>query len=126
MLRAIRSALKPEARICFYVIATAAGLTDAERRRLAQRDGNDHVESPVPYQQLMDQAGFVDVEVRDVTGAFLETLRSWKREWQAEADPLIDLFGEEEFTRKIRNRTLDIGSTEDGLLYRYRVFGVRP
>lgn len=125
MMRAIHRALKPGASICFYVIA-AEGLSDADRGRLARRDGNDHVESPLPYDVLMTQAGFVDVDVVDVTSPFLETLRSWKREWESEADSLIELFGEEEFSRKINNRVLDIADTENGLLRRYQVYGARP
>ncbi len=125
-MRATRSVLKPGAANCFYVIANADGLTDTDRERLAQRDGNEHVESPVPYDMLMEEAGFVDIELTDVTSQFVKTLRGWKSEWEAEADAFIDLFGEKEFARGIHNRNLDIASTADGLLRRYRVYGVKP
>jgi len=125
-MRATRSVLKPGAVTCFYVIANADGLTDTDRERLAQRDGNEHVESPVPYDMLMEEAGFVDIKLTDVTSQFVKTLREWKSEWEAEADAFIDLFGEKEFARGIHNRNLDIASTADGLLRRYRVYGVKP
>lgn len=125
-MRAIRSVLKPGGRHCFYVIATRSDLTDAGRRRLAKRDGNEHVESQTPYDELMESAGFTDIAVNDVSDAFLETQRCWSQEWESDARALIDLLGEDEFSRRIRNRRLDIASVEDGLLLRLRVTGSRP
>jgi len=125
-MRAIRSVLKLGAANCFYVITNADDLTDSDRDRLAQRDGNEHVESRVPYDVLMEEAGFVDVELTDVTSQYSETLRAWKREREANADAFIELVGEEEFARRIRNHDLDIASAADGLLRRYRVYGVKP
>ena len=125
-MRATRSVLKPGASNCFYVIATAEDLTDKDRERLAERDGNDHVESPEPYEVLMEEAGFVDIELTDVTPQYVETLTEWKREWEADADAFIDLVGKKEFMRRIHNRKLDIGTTADGLLPRYRVYGLKP
>ncbi len=125
MLRATHSVLKSGAGNCFYVISTKPGLTDADRRRLAKREGNEHVESPVPYGQLMRETGFIDVEVSDVTPDYIVTIRAWKSEWEADSDPLIELFGEEEFSRRIHNRILDISNAEDGLVQRFRAFGVK-
>ena len=126
MLRATYSVLKPGAPNCFYVITTAEGLTDAERERLAQRDGNEHVESRVPYDVLMDEAGFIDIELTDVTSQYNKTLIEWKLEWEADAVAFIELVGEQEFVRRIRNRNLDIAHTADGLLQRFQVYGVKP
>jgi len=125
-MRATRSVLKPGASNCFYVITTADDLNETDRERLAQRDGNEHVESPVPYDMLMEEAGFVDIEVTDVTSQYIKTLRGWKSEWEAAANAFIDLVGKKEFARRIRNRNLDIATTGDGLLRRYRVYGVKP
>lgn len=126
MLRATDSVLKPGAPNCFYVITTAGNLTDADRDRLAKREGNEHVESPVPYNVLMERAGFADIELTDVTIQYVETLKGWKRAWEADAAALIELVGEEEFARRLHNRTLDIANAEDGLVRRYRVFGTKP
>jgi len=125
-MRATHSVLKSGAANCFYVITTANDLTDADRDRLAQRDGNEHVESRVPYDMLMEKAGFVDIELTEATSQYLKTQRGWKREWEADADAFTELFGEKEFARGIHNRNLDIASTSDGLLRRYRVYGVKP
>ena len=125
-MRATRSVLKPGASNCFYVITTADDLNETDRERLAQRDGNEHVESPVPYDMLMEEAGFVDIEVTDVTSQYIKTLSGWKSEWEAAANAFIDLVGKKEFARRIRNRNLDIASTADGLLRRFRVYGVKP
>ncbi|MFV1961475.1 MAG: hypothetical protein ACC658_06545 [Acidimicrobiia bacterium] len=125
-MRATRSVLRPDAPNCFYVIAGAEDLTDKDRERLAVRDGNEHVESQVPYDMLMEKAGFVDVDLTDVTAQYAETLMGWKREWEADADAFIDLVGKKEFIRRTRNRDLDIAAVSDGLLRRYRVYGVKP
>lgn len=126
MLRATYSVLKPEARNCFYVITNAQELTDEERERLAERDGNEHVESPVPYDALMQEAGFVDIQVTDLTSAYLETLKRWKQAWEADADALIELVGEEDFLRRMHNRKVDIANVEDGIVRRCQVYGIRP
>ena len=126
MLRATHTVLKTGGRNCFYVIYSKENMTDSERRRLERREGNEHVESPLPYERLMAEAGFVDVEVADCTPEYIDTIKAWKREWEGDADAFIDLLGEEEFSQKIRNRILDISNAEDGLTRRTRVFGVKP
>ena len=125
-MRATHSVLKPGAANCFYVITTAENLSAAERERLARRDGNEHVESRVPYDVLMEEAGFIDIELTDVTSQYNKTLIEWKREWEADAVAFIELVGEQEFVRRIRNRNLDIAHTADGLLQRFQVYGVKP
>jgi len=125
VLRAIRAALRPGGRLGFYVIATAEGITDTDRALLARRDGNDHVEAAFPYDRMLSETGFGDVEVTDVTTAFAETLEAWKREWEAEAVSLAAVFGEAEFLRKLENRSLDIEHTRTGLLRRFRVLAVK-
>lgn len=126
MLRATHSVLKSGAPNCFYVITNSEHLTDVDRGRLAERDGNEHVESPVPYDVLMREAGFVHVQLTDVTSAYLETLKRWNQAWEAGADALIDLVGKEDYSRRMRNRTLDIANAEDGIVRRYRVYGTKP
>lgn len=125
MLRATYRALKPGGRICYYVIATKEDLSSTDRARIAKREGNEYVESATPYRRLMAQAGFVDIEVTDVSGEYLATMAAWKREWEAEADSLIELLGGEEFSRRIHNRVLDLANAEAGLLKRFQVFGVK-
>ena len=125
-MRATHSVLKPGAANCFYVITKVENLSAAEGERLARRDGNEHVESRVPYDVLMEEAGFIDVELTDVTSQYAKTLIEWKREWEGDADAFIELVGEQEFVREINNRNLDIVNTADGLLQRYQVYGVKP
>lgn len=124
-MRATHLVLKSGAGHCFFVISTKPDLTDAERLRLERREGNEHVESSVPYGQLMHEAGFKGVEVSDVTPEYIVTIRAWKNEWEADSDALIELVGEEEYERRIRNRILDISNAEDGLLQRFRIFGAK-
>lgn len=126
MLRATHAALRSGGLICFFVISNARLLTDADRARMARRDGNEHVEAARPYDVLMDEAGFVGVELTDVTSQYIETLRGWKEAWEAEADALGELMGAEEYARRMRNRGLDVAHAEEGLTCRFRVFGRRP
>ena len=126
MLRAVHRVLRPGAGFCFFVIANTNPLTDADRAKLARRQGNDHVETPAPYDRLMEDAGFVDIELVDVTRQYAETTNKWKQAWEEDARSFINLIGEDEYLRKIRNRELDTAFVEQGLLSRYRVYGVKP
>lgn len=80
----------------------------------------------MPYDVLMNEAGFVDIQLTDLTSAYLETLKGWKQAGEADADALIDLVGEEDYSRRMHNRTLDIANAEDRIVRRYRVYGTRP
>ena len=126
MLRATRQVLKPGAPDCFFVMSNARPLTDVDRDQLALRDGNEHVVAPEPYDVLMEKAGFDQIDVTDVTAQYAETLEDWKREWIAGEEALTELVGAEDYARRLRNRDLDIANVADGLLARYRVFGVNP
>ncbi len=125
-MRATFSVLKPGARHVFYVITTTEGLTHTDRARLAQRDGNEYVESAVGYDLLMSESGFVDIELVDVTPQYLETAKSWKMAWEEDAESFVALLGEEDYRTRMRNRSLDIAHAEDGLVKRYLVSGVKP
>lgn len=125
-MRAIYSVLKPGGRHCYFVIGTDGALGDLERGRLALRDGSEFVESPIPYDMLMEQAGFIDVETVDVSAEYAETLHAWRRTMLADAETLNDLLGESEFERRLQNRTYDIEHVEDGLTRRWRCSGVKP
>ena len=125
-MRAAHRVLRPGAVHCFYVITSGRDLTEADRKRMAERDGNEHVESKVRYDVMMEEAGYTDVEITDKTAQYLETIQGWKSAWEEDADAFIELVGEEDFRRRLRNRDLDRGFVEDGLVARYRVSGIRP
>ena len=126
MLRAVHQVLRPGAPFCYFVIANNSPLTDADRALLAQRQGNDYVETPAPYDRMMEEAGYVDVELLDVTPQYAETTIKWKRAWEEDAESFIQLVGEDEYLRKIHDRELDLAFIEQGLLSRYRVYGAKP
>lgn len=125
-MRATHRVLRPGGPHCFYVITNVNDLTDADREQLARRDGNEHVESPMRYDRLMEEAGYVDVGMTDVTAEYAETIQGWKDEWEANADAFVELVGEEDFVRRIRNRDIDMADVNDGLVGRMRVRGVKP
>lgn len=74
----------------------------------------------------MHRSGFVDIEVTDVTPAYIATVMAWKRAWETDSDALIDLVGEDEYMRRINNRSIDIANARDGLVRRYRIYGTKP
>lgn len=125
MLRATHRVLRPQGRLCFFVIVNPAPLTDAQRARLAERDGNEHVESKLAYEEMLTASGFGDVEVLDMTAEYIETIKAWKAAWEGESADLIELLGEEEFSHRLHNRDLDIANAEDGLLCRVRCTAVK-
>lgn len=125
-MRATQAVLKPGARACFYTITSRPGLTPAERERLHRRDGYEHAESEIPYDEMMDMAGFTDIELTDVTPGYLDTLIEWRRAWSVDEARLRDLLGDDEFDRRVGNRSLDIDNVRAGILRRYRALGVKP
>ena len=108
----------------FYAITLASGLSAEERRR-AIRDGNEHVGADPGYEDLMTQAGFVDIEVVDVTDSYRVTMEAWSNAWAADSDALVKLLGQQEYELRHELREVAIAAIRDKLLMRYRVSGVK-
>lgn len=71
----------------------------------------------------MKAARFEDVDVIDVTGAFLETARAWLAAFDQHEDELKHLIGDEWEERQRARREMILG-IEEGLLHRVLVTGV--
>lgn len=74
----------------------------------------------------MRSAGFDDVDVTDVTVEFLDTARSWQREYNRHADEVMQIIGEKEWEERQSNRAGLRRGIEEGLLQRVLVTGRRP
>jgi len=125
VLRAVAGVLKSGGRHIFYVIDLKAGITDQERTR-AIRDGNDYVDAGSGYEVLMDKAGFVDIDLVDMSENYLTTLEGWVQTWKDDSASLIELFGADEYNDRMRKRQVDITAVREGLLKRHLVSGTKP
>ena len=117
MLRALRRLLRSGGRIAYTTIFVAPDLSPAERRR-AQRSGPRAVASRSDQQQLLTSAGFVDVQMINLTAEFAATARAWLEGWEANAEELsaLDLPGA--FEERQRERQVQLRAIDDGLLRR--------
>jgi hypothetical protein len=113
--------LKPMGRTAYLSIIVAPGLTKSAHRR-AVRLGPRAIASTRPLDALMSSAGFVDVDVTDVTQDFLDTARGWNREFRRHERELRGILGHEldEIQSHCRAR---IRGVREGLLRRVLVSG---
>ena len=119
MLRACRRLLRPEGRIGFSTIVVPDGLSKKAHRR-AVRLGPRAVASTRPLIELVDAAGFVDVEMIDVTDDFSTTARGWVREWSEHEAEVRAVLGDELDDRRSHHEEM-ISGIEQGLLSRWLV-----
>lgn len=125
MLRALRRLLRRGGRTAFTTIGVAPGLAPAARRR-AHRRGPRAVASRSEPGRLMVSAGFVGVEVDDVTAAFVDTTRAWIDQREAHAGELEPLEPPGVFAQRLAEQRAQLAATEDGLLRRWVVSARRP
>jgi hypothetical protein len=116
VLRATRRILRPGGRTAFSTLVVAAGLSKAEHRR-AVRWGPRAIASTRPLDELVSDAGFVDVEVIDVTEDFHSTASAWVVEWTHHEDGLRPILGELLDERRTHHEEM-IAGVDQGLLQR--------
>jgi hypothetical protein len=73
----------------------------------------------------MNAAGFTDVEVIDVTEAFLEVAGAWQSEFLRHERELREVIGDE-WEKRLSDRADMIRGVEQGLLRRVLVTGKAP
>ena len=125
MLRASQRLLRPGGRTAFFTIHPTPGL-DARRRRRAHRDGPVAVASHLPNRELLERAGFVDIEETDCTAEFATVARSWIDQYDRHHDALAELLGADEVDQRQRDRRAQLCAIEDGLLRRSLLVAARP
>jgi hypothetical protein len=124
VLRACRRLLRPGGRIAYLTIFTTPGLSKREHRR-AVRLGPRAVGSDREQPDLLEAAGFAEVEAIDVTNDFLETARRWHEHAAALEDGLRATLGDVLFDEQQDDRRKLITATEEGLLSRALLVGIR-
>ena len=117
MLRALRQLLRPGGRIAYTTIFVAPDLTPAQRRR-AQRSGPRAVASRTDQRQLLVSAGYVDVEMTDLSAEFATTSRAWLEAWETSMDELTAFEPREAIAQRQLERRVQQGAIDDGLLRR--------
>jgi hypothetical protein len=117
VLRACRRLLRPGGRTAFITIFTTAGLSKRDHRR-AVRLGPRAVGSNREPGDLLDAAGFIGVEVIDLTEAFLETAQGWYEHTSELERELRVTVGDAEFDQQQSDRKGMITAIKEGLLSR--------
>jgi SAM-dependent methyltransferase len=117
VLRACRRIARDGARTVFTVISLAPSLADSERRT-AIASGPTFVDTPDDYAVLLGQSGWCLRERTDLTAEFLQSMRTELEGMQARADALVEVFGSDEFTERMKRRQVTITAVGVGLLRR--------
>ena len=125
MLRASRRLLDAGGRTAFYTIHPAPGLSPSRRRR-AHRDGPVAVAAHRPHRELLERAGFIDIEETDCTTEFASVARAWIERHDHHQDHLVDLIGLADYEQRQRERRIQLRAIEDGLLRRSLLTAARP
>ena len=108
-----------------FTIHPAPGLSPRRRRR-AHRDGPVAVASHLSQRELLERAGFVDIEETDCTVEFETTARAWIELWDQHHDDLVEALGEAEFEQRHRDQRAQLRAIDDGLLRRSLLVAARP
>jgi cyclopropane fatty-acyl-phospholipid synthase-like methyltransferase len=125
VLRALRKLLRPGGRIALTTIYVTPGL-DARLRRRANRSGPRAVASRSGQADLLASAGFVGVDVIDVTADFARTARAWLAEMDAHAEQIAALEGRAAFEERQQERRTQLAAIDDGLLRRGLLSATSP
>ena len=125
MLRASRLLLDAGGRTAFFTIHPAPGLSPSQRRR-AHRDGPVAVAAHLPHRQLLQRAGFIDIEEIDYTAEFATVASAWIERNDHHHDHLVGLIGLADYEQRQRERRIQLRAIEDGLLRRSLLTATRP
>jgi hypothetical protein len=124
VLRASRRRLRPGGRTAFFTIHPTPGLSPRLRRR-AHRDGPVAVASRLSGRELLERAGFVDVEETDCTAEFVTVAQAWVDQFEDHRDALAEVLGADEFDRRQTERRIQLQAVRDGLLRRSLLLATR-
>jgi hypothetical protein len=124
VLRASRRLLRPGGRTAFFTIHPTPGLPTRLRRR-AHRDGPVAVASHLSARELLERAGFVDVEETDCTAEFLRVAQAWVDRCEHHRDALAGLLGADDFEQRQTERRIQLQAVRDGLLRRSLLVATR-
>jgi hypothetical protein len=125
VLRASSRLLRPGGRTAFFTIHPTPGLSPRLRRR-AHRDGPVAVASHLSPRELLERAGFVDIQETDCTPDFVTVAQAWVDHCEDHRDALAELQGAAEFEQRQTERRVQLQATRDGLLRRSLLVATNP
>lgn len=117
--------LRRRGRSATLVIEIAPDL-DVRARRRARADGPPHAATCSTYPSLLRSAGFVDVEVIDLTSEYFETVAAWRRERARREVAYRMAVGAEAAADGLERGTVALQAIEAGLLLRTLYVARRP
>lgn len=103
--------------MAFLTIEPGTNLSPSQRRK-AGRVGPPSVLLRTSYESLLRTAGFIDVEVVDLTAEYRITQQAKIDETDRRRDDLLALVGREEYDESRRDRHNTIEAIDAGLLRR--------
>jgi hypothetical protein len=103
--------------MAFLTIEPAASLSESELQR-AIKGGPPEVALDAPHEQLLAAAGFVDIEIDDVTAEYSQTQQDWIDAWADREAELVDVLGAEFVNEAKTDRQAARSAIDDGLLRR--------
>jgi cyclopropane fatty-acyl-phospholipid synthase-like methyltransferase len=124
VLRASRTALRPDGRTAFITIELVGGL-DPQARRRAQAAAPRATASRRSYVDLLLSTGFRDVHCEDVTPAYIETLHAWLFESEDHEQELTAIDGREVVEERFAEWREAAAAAERGWLRR-RLYWAQP
>ena len=101
----------------FTAIAFASSLTAAERR-IAMESGPRFMDSKEDCAALLEQSGWSLQERIGLTAAYLSSMRSELDGMKARADALAQVFGQDEFTRRVERQQAAVAAIDAGFVRR--------
>ena len=117
MLNECRRVIRDKAKMLFYVIAPARGLSKAELAEACEV-GPPFVGVPDDYSALLDASGWLVLENTDLTGDYHQALSRLVTGLEANADELTEIMGSDEFAEQLIRRRAQIDAIDRGLLER--------
>jgi hypothetical protein len=84
------------------------------------------VAASASHRELLERAGFSDIDETDCTAEFRAVARAWIDQWDRHRDDLVALLGVEGFEERQAERRTMLQAVDDGLLRRTLYVAVRP
>ncbi|MDH3294162.1 MAG: hypothetical protein OER95_07560 [Acidimicrobiia bacterium] len=103
--------------MAFHVIFVTPGLNDQDEAE-AVAAGPPYVSAQTSYPDLLDLAGFDEIDEEDVTDQYRATAAAWLVESARAREELVKIVGMEEFRRGQNEREESVAAIEAGLLRR--------
>jgi hypothetical protein len=111
--------------MAFLTIEPAVGLSEAALQR-AVENGPPEVAIAAPHAEMLATAGFVELQVVDVTAEFSRTQQAWTDLWSAHEEELVDLLGCEAVDQRKKDRQAMRSAIDEHLLRRTLYIARRP